>query len=234
MRPRIALTVGDPAGIGPEVAAKAAADARVLEVVRADHLRAASVESFAPGVLSAAAGRAAYRPDRARGGRRDGRARRRCCDGARQQGGIRAGGPPVARAHRPARPPDRQPFRRDDVRRPRTARRARYRPHSARRGAAGAHARPDGPHDRADRPRAAAVRVRPAAHRGGGSQPACRRARPDGTRRRRGDRTGGCALQVRRHRRCRAAARRHGVCPGAPRRVRRRRSPAITIRAWCP
>src|SRR5215208_5077029 len=30
MRPRIALTAGDPAGIGPEVAAKAAADARVL------------------------------------------------------------------------------------------------------------------------------------------------------------------------------------------------------------
>ena len=31
-KPRIALTVGDPAGIGPEIARKAAADSRVLDV----------------------------------------------------------------------------------------------------------------------------------------------------------------------------------------------------------
>ena len=30
MKPRVAITVGDPAGIGPEVAARAAADPRVL------------------------------------------------------------------------------------------------------------------------------------------------------------------------------------------------------------
>ena len=30
-RPRVALTVGDPAGIGPEIAEKAARDARVLD-----------------------------------------------------------------------------------------------------------------------------------------------------------------------------------------------------------
>src|SRR5216684_3487862 len=56
--PRIAITTGDPAGIGPEIAAKAAADSRV---------RAACVPivygvdgKFAPGALSAAAGQAAY------------------------------------------------------------------------------------------------------------------------------------------------------------------------------
>ena len=32
MRPRIGITLGDCAGIGPEIAAKAAADARVLQV----------------------------------------------------------------------------------------------------------------------------------------------------------------------------------------------------------
>jgi 4-hydroxythreonine-4-phosphate dehydrogenase len=60
MRPQIALTVGDPAGIGPEIVAKAAADARVLEacepLVYAPH----ASRSFALGTLSADAGRAAY------------------------------------------------------------------------------------------------------------------------------------------------------------------------------
>jgi len=32
MKPRIAITVGDPAGIGPEIAEKAAADERVRAV----------------------------------------------------------------------------------------------------------------------------------------------------------------------------------------------------------
>jgi 4-hydroxythreonine-4-phosphate dehydrogenase len=60
MKPRIAITAGDPAGIGPEVAAKAAADPRVLAVCDpiVYHPRAAS--HVAPGVLSADAGRAAY------------------------------------------------------------------------------------------------------------------------------------------------------------------------------
>jgi 4-hydroxythreonine-4-phosphate dehydrogenase len=57
--PRIAITAGDPAGIGPEVAEKAAADPRVRAVC--DPLvydtRAARVT---PGVLNADAGRAAY------------------------------------------------------------------------------------------------------------------------------------------------------------------------------
>jgi 4-hydroxythreonine-4-phosphate dehydrogenase len=34
-RPRIAITVGDPAGIGPEIAEKAAADPRVREASQA-------------------------------------------------------------------------------------------------------------------------------------------------------------------------------------------------------
>ncbi len=62
MRPRIGITVGDPAGIGPEIAAKAVADTRVQEIcepvlygpARPDPTR------FRPGVLSADAGRAAY------------------------------------------------------------------------------------------------------------------------------------------------------------------------------
>lgn len=58
--PRVAITVGDPAGIGPEIADKAAADSRVLEVCEPvvygppGHLR------VPVGEVSAEAGRAAY------------------------------------------------------------------------------------------------------------------------------------------------------------------------------
>ena len=60
MKPRIALTVGDPAGIGPEICLKAAADRRVLEQCEPVIYGPAEGETFAPGVLSAAAGQAAF------------------------------------------------------------------------------------------------------------------------------------------------------------------------------
>jgi 4-hydroxythreonine-4-phosphate dehydrogenase len=56
--PRVAITAGDPAGIGPEIAARAAADARVRAVC--EPIVYAPGIAFAPGVLSADAGRAAY------------------------------------------------------------------------------------------------------------------------------------------------------------------------------
>jgi len=59
VKPRIALTVGDPAGIGPEIAQKAAADPRVREACE-PVLYGPANGAFAPGVLSAEAGRAAY------------------------------------------------------------------------------------------------------------------------------------------------------------------------------
>ena len=58
--PRIAITAGDPAGIGPEIAAKAAADARVLAVCEPLVYEAPADPVIVAGVLSAAAGRAAY------------------------------------------------------------------------------------------------------------------------------------------------------------------------------
>jgi 4-hydroxythreonine-4-phosphate dehydrogenase len=60
MRPRIAITTGDPSGIGPEIAAKAAADPRVRAACEPIVYGPPGDERFAPGVLSAAAGRAAY------------------------------------------------------------------------------------------------------------------------------------------------------------------------------
>jgi len=61
--PRVAITVGDPAGIGPEIAAKAAADPRVRDVCEpilyGPHDDRA-LKPFLPGTLSADAGRAAY------------------------------------------------------------------------------------------------------------------------------------------------------------------------------
>ncbi len=60
MKPRIAITLGDPAGIGPEIAQKAADDPRVREVCDPILYGPPSGAHFAPGVLSAEAGRAAY------------------------------------------------------------------------------------------------------------------------------------------------------------------------------
>lgn len=60
MKPRIAITVGDPAGIGPEISRKAACDPRVLNVCEPLVYAPSSDRVFAPGVLSAEAGRAAY------------------------------------------------------------------------------------------------------------------------------------------------------------------------------
>jgi 4-hydroxythreonine-4-phosphate dehydrogenase len=60
MRPRVAITAGDPAGIGPEIAARAASDPRVTEACEPVVLGAPPGATFVPGELSAEAGRAAY------------------------------------------------------------------------------------------------------------------------------------------------------------------------------
>ena len=59
-KPRIAITVGDPAGIGPEVAKRAAADSRVLAACVPIIYEPDAATPFVPGRLSAEAGRAAY------------------------------------------------------------------------------------------------------------------------------------------------------------------------------
>jgi len=59
-RPRIAVTAGDPAGIGPEIAARASADSRVQAVCDVVVYEPPPGSSFPPGRLSAEAGRAAY------------------------------------------------------------------------------------------------------------------------------------------------------------------------------
>ena len=59
-KPKIAITVGDPAGIGPEIAQRAAGDPRVLDVCEPILYGPPPGQAFAPGVLSAGAGRAAY------------------------------------------------------------------------------------------------------------------------------------------------------------------------------
>jgi 4-hydroxythreonine-4-phosphate dehydrogenase len=59
-RPRVAITVGDPAGIGPEIAGKAASDPRVLEACEPILYAPPADARYPPGVLSAEAGGAAY------------------------------------------------------------------------------------------------------------------------------------------------------------------------------
>jgi 4-hydroxythreonine-4-phosphate dehydrogenase len=58
--PRVAITAGDPAGIGPEIVAKAAADASVLAVCEPMIMAPPADAAIRPGEVSAAAGRAAY------------------------------------------------------------------------------------------------------------------------------------------------------------------------------
>ena len=60
MKPRIAITVGDPAGIGPEIAGKAAADPRVREVCEPVLYAPPPTRPSPTAQVSAAAGRAAY------------------------------------------------------------------------------------------------------------------------------------------------------------------------------
>ncbi len=59
-KPRIAITVGDPAGIGPEVARKSVDDSRVRDVCEPVLYGPPTNVPFEPGVLSGDAGRAAY------------------------------------------------------------------------------------------------------------------------------------------------------------------------------
>jgi 4-hydroxythreonine-4-phosphate dehydrogenase len=60
MKPRVALTAGDPAGIGPEIVAKAAADPRVLEACEPRIYGPPADLVVTPGRVDPRAGRAAY------------------------------------------------------------------------------------------------------------------------------------------------------------------------------
>ena len=60
MKPRVAITCGDPAGIGPEIARKAAGDPRVRKVCEPIVYGPPAGSTFRAGELSAEAGRAAY------------------------------------------------------------------------------------------------------------------------------------------------------------------------------
>ena len=59
-KPKVAITVGDPAGIGPEIAERAAADDSVRDVCEPVLFGPPSTQYFTPGLLSADAGRAAH------------------------------------------------------------------------------------------------------------------------------------------------------------------------------
>jgi len=60
VKPRIAVTVGDPAGIGPEIALAACADQRVKAACVPGVYAPPDVDRYRRGVLSGEAGRAAY------------------------------------------------------------------------------------------------------------------------------------------------------------------------------
>lgn len=60
MKPRVAITCGDPAGIGPEIAQKAANDPRVRDVCEPVVYGPPAGARYTPGELSAEAGQAAY------------------------------------------------------------------------------------------------------------------------------------------------------------------------------
>jgi 4-hydroxythreonine-4-phosphate dehydrogenase len=59
-KPRVALTAGDPAGIGPEIVAKAMSDERVRQACEPVLYAPPDADRYPAGVLSADAGRASY------------------------------------------------------------------------------------------------------------------------------------------------------------------------------
>ena len=135
MRPRVGITVGDPAGIGPEIATKAAQDPRVTAacepILYGPHSRD-QLAAFARGRISPEAGRAAYDAIESRRRRRAERADSRDRHRADQQGSILRRRSSLAGPHRAAGAPDRRAPRRDDVLLRKAARRAGNDPHAAR------------------------------------------------------------------------------------------------------
>ncbi len=221
----IAITrYGDPAGIGPEIAATAAADPRVLGRLRAGVVRAPIAATFDTGCVERGRGPRRIRRHRPRGWRRAARRRAGDRDRSGQQGSVPARRPAVERSHRSARAPDRiashvaMMFYSDALRvvlatvHVPLADVPRALTHGVARG-----------DDRADGARAAAIRRSAAAHRRRRAESARRRTRP--VRPRGGSarsRRRSSACRDARHRRLRPVSGRHGVRPRPPRRVRRR------------
>ncbi len=185
---RIGITVGDPAGIGPEIARQGGS---AIPACSASASRCSTAPTDDPtdrdrprlGATPAA------RPTTPSCSAVDDARRERIAAIATapiNKEAFAAAGIPVARPHGAARAPHRRDADRDDVPRRRAARRARDRAHSARRRAARAHARSRS-RRRSIWPRRscrASVSPSPRLARGR-AQSACRRARPDGAR-------GGC------------------------------------------
>ena len=194
-KPRVGITVGDPAGIGPEIAVKAAAAPGRARRLRTGALRARRRRrSWRRSIAGAVS--AERREDRLR---RDPRAvadaqagpHRRRGDGTDQQGSVRRGRRALAGAHGAPRASHRRLALRDDVLRRRAARRPRDRPHPAVGGAARrSRASCSTAIDRADGRRAAALRPSAAEAGGRGPEPARRRARRHRQGRGRGDAAG--------------------------------------------
>ena len=215
-RPRIAITTGEPAGIGPEIAAIAAGDALDADIVLIGDETLLAARASAAGAPVARARDGAARP--ARRGLPAGPARRPqrglCARDARSRDRWRARGAlrrdrdgsgaeerdqrrrrRLHRTHRiPGGPSEGAPGGDDAGRghgpRP-AARRTRDDPPAARRGAARAHGRRPAAGDAGAPARPeAALRNRAAAHRGDGTQSPRRRGRTPRTRGDRGHRAG--------------------------------------------
>ena len=216
-RPRIAITAGDPAGIGPEIAARAAADPRVLDVCEPMLYGAAGRRSVRAG-RAERRGRAARRTTRscARSATRSAASSHAIATAPVNKEAFRLAGLPWSGhtdllAHLTGAAP-----RRDDVLLRRAPRRAGHRAHPAGRRAARAHARTS-----LEPTIALTARELPrfgfagAANRRGGAQSARRRARAVRPRGRDGDRARDRRVPGARHRRVRAVSRRH-ACSCAP------------------
>ena len=218
--PRIAITAGDPAGIGPEIAAKAAADAGVRAVC--EPIIFGSDAPANVGEVSAASGRAAYDTIvRAVDARHQGR-RRRHRHGAGEQAGLCAGGTAVEGPHRSARASLRHVTRGDDVSCAGIEGRADHRARAPQRGARADHAGTGRPDDRSHPRGAAAVRGHQAAPGHRRAQPARRRRWRARRRRRSRARAGGGRGARAWHRRERPVSRRHRVRARVQGRVRLR------------
>ena len=175
--PRIGLTVGDPAGIGPEVCARAARDSHVVDVCAPVMYGPVSEDeraTYRTGTVSAEGGRVAFEAIRAAtadalAGRLDA-----ITTAPHQQGRMGARGVALAGTHRSPRASHRGVAGGNDVSRGAAACRAGHRAHPAVGGPPAADPRTSRAHDPSRACRAALVRILAPPSCGRGAQPSRR------------------------------------------------------------
>ncbi len=222
-KPRVAITAGDPSGIGPEVAAAAASEPAIRDICEPVVYGPATRTVISAGRAERRGRSCRLRRHRSRRRRRPARRGGRGRDGTHQQGGLPAGGPSMVRPHGSPRAPDQRATRGHDVSLGSAAGRAGDGSRGPGRSSGAPDEAADGVDHHADGARDATVRISCPADRRRRPQSACWRARLVRTGGGRGDCPGDCRGARQRHRCRRPVSGRYRLRPRHARRIRRGR-----------